>query len=318
MTYIAWMHDGTLPRGQVGGKGASLSALMSAGFQVPDGFCVTADGYRHFAQANGMESKVEAILASLDTSDPARVRHAGETITAMVKESPLPADLRAEICEAHAQLISRLGSHTAVRSSAISEDGSAASFAGLYESYLNMVGEDEVLDAVHRCYVSLWSQRAVSYRANRGGSADEAMAVVVMKLVPSETSGIAFTAHPVTGSLDQVIINASFGLGEAIVSGRVTPDSFLIDKRNFTMLEREIYPKELAVFPHPEGGGGVIEEKLAYDRQRAASLTDEQALDVARLAAKVETHYGSPQDIEWGLYHGQLYLLQSRPITTLG
>jgi pyruvate,water dikinase len=211
-----------------------------------------------------------------------------------------------------------MGAHTAVRSSAISEDGSAASFAGLYESYLNMIGEDEVLDAVHRCYVSLWSQRAVSYRANRGSNADEAMAVVVMKLVPSETSGIAFTAHPVTGSLDQVIINASFGLGEAIVSGRVTPDSFLVDKRNFAILEREIYPKELAVFPHPDGGGGVVEEKLAPDRQRAASLTDEQACEVARLAARVETHYGSPQDIEWGLYEDQLYLLQSRPITTLG
>ena len=318
MSYIVWMHNGKLPREQVGGKGASLSDLMAAGFKVPDGFCVTADAYRHFVKSAGIEARVAPILASLDTSDAASVRHAAETVSCLVREMPLPDDLKAEISEAHAQLASTMGSHTAVRSSAISEDGSAASFAGLYDSYLNMVGEAEVLDAVHRCYVSLWSQRAVSYRANRGAGADEAMAVVVMKLVPSETSGIAFTAHPVTGSLDQVIINSSFGLGEAIVSGRVTPDSFLIDKRNFTLLEREIYPKELAIFPHPGGGGGVIEEKLGFDRQRAPSLTDEQALDVARLAAQVETHYGSPQDIEWGLYDGQLYLLQSRPITTLG
>jgi pyruvate,water dikinase len=318
MSHIVWMHSGKLPREQVGGKGASLSDLMSAGFRVPDGFCVTADAYRHFAKSTGIEDRVAPILANLDTSDAAAVRHAGETVSGLVRETPLPDDLQDEIREAHAQLAAAMGTHLAVRSSAISEDGSAASFAGLYESYLNMVGDHEVLDAVHRCYVSLWSQRAVSYRANRGSGADEAMAVVVMKLVPSETSGIAFTAHPVTGSLDQVIINASFGLGEAIVSGRVTPDSFLVDKRNFSLLEREIYPKELAIFPHPGGGGGVIEEKLSFDKQRAPSLSDEQALDVARLAAQVETHYGSPQDIEWGLHEGQLYLLQSRPITTLG
>jgi pyruvate,water dikinase len=210
-----------------------------------------------------------------------------------------------------------MGSHAAVRSSAISEDGSAASFAGLYDSYLNMVGADEVLDAVHRCYISLWAERAVSYRAGRTDAADESMAVVVMKLVPSETSGIAFTAHPVTGSLDQVIINSSFGLGEAVVSGQVTPDSFLVDKNSFGLLEREIYPKELAIYPHPEGGGGTVEERLSPDRQREASLTDEQACEVARLAAAVEKHYGSPQDIEWALCEGTLYLLQSRPITTL-
>jgi phosphoenolpyruvate synthase/pyruvate phosphate dikinase len=318
MSYIAWMHNGKLPRERVGGKGASLSELMSAGFKVPDGFCVTADGYRYFVTANGLEDRVAAVLAQLDSSDAAAVRHAAETIGGLVREMPLPGDLCEEIGEAHAQLTATMGRHSAVRSSAISEDGSAASFAGLYESYLNMVGAPEVLDAVHRCYVSLWSQRAVSYRANRAGGSEEAMAVVVMKLVPSETSGIAFTAHPVTGSLDQVIINSSFGLGEAIVSGRVTPDSFLIDKRDFRLLEREIYPKELAVFPHPGGGGGVIEEKLTPDRQRAASLTDEQATAVARLAVEVEAHYGSPQDIEWGMYNGQLYLLQSRPITTLG
>ena len=173
-----------------------------------------------------------------------------------MRETPLPDDLKSEISAGYQELTKSMGAHAAVRSSAISEDGSAASFAGLYESYLNMVGDHEVLDAVHRCYVSLWSERAISYRAGRGDGADEAMAVVVMKLVPSETAGIAFTAHPVTGSLDQVIINASFGLGETIVSGRVTPDSFLVDKNSFTILEREIYAKELALYPHEEGGGG--------------------------------------------------------------
>jgi phosphoenolpyruvate synthase/pyruvate phosphate dikinase len=317
MSYIAWMHSGKLPREEAGGKGASLSELISAGFKVPDGFVVTADAYRHYASVTGIGDKISAALAKLDPSNSAAVRHATEIAAGLVRETPLPDDLKSEIGTGYQELTKTMGSHAAVRSSAISEDGSAASFAGLYESYLNMVGDHEVLDAVHRCYVSLWSERAVSYRAGRADGADEAMAVVVMKLVPSETSGIAFTAHPVTGSLDQVIINASFGLGEAIVSGRVTPDSFLVDKNSFTILEREIYAKELAIYPHAEGGGGTIEEHLSPDRQRAASLTDEQACDVARLAAQVEGHYGSPQDIEWGLYDDTLYLLQSRPITTL-
>jgi pyruvate,water dikinase len=317
MSYIVWMNSGKLSREEVGGKGSSLAELISAGFKVPAGFVVTADAYRHFASSTGIAGRISEALAKLDASDLAAVRHATELITGLVREMALPEDLKAEVTAAYEDLSSSMGSHAAVRSSAISEDGSAASFAGLYDSYLNMVGADEVLDAVHRCYVSLWAERAVSYRAGRTDAADEAMAVVVMKLVPSETSGIAFTAHPVTGSLDQVIINSSFGLGEAVVSGQVTPDSFLVDKNSFGLLEREIYPKELAIYPHPEGGGGTVEERLSPDRQREASLTDEQACEVARLAAEVEKHYGSPQDIEWALYQGTLYLLQSRPITTL-
>ena len=152
-----------------------------------------------------------------------------------------------------------------MRSSAISEDGAAASFAGLYETYLNVNGIDDVLANVQRCYLSLWSERAVQYRMRRGGGADEAMAVVVMGLVPSETSGIAFTAHPVTGARDCIVINASWGLGEAIVSGRVTPDMFVITKGSYALTEREIYAKELAIYPHPEGGG-TIEETLTAER----------------------------------------------------
>jgi phosphoenolpyruvate synthase/pyruvate phosphate dikinase len=317
MSYIAWMHSGRLSREDVGGKGASLAEMIDAGFKVPDGFVVKADGYRHFANATGIDVRIAEALDRIDASDSAAVRHATELITGLVREMELPDDLKTEISGGYEELTQRLGVHSAVRSSAISEDGAEASFAGLYESYLNMVGADEVLDAVHRCYVSLWAERAVSYRAGRPGGAEEAMAVVVMGLVPSDVSGIAFTAHPVTGSLDQVIINASFGLGEAVVSGRVTPDSFLVDKNTFGLLEREIYPKELAIYPHPEGGGGTVEDYLSPERQREASLTDEQACDVARLAAAVEQHYGSPQDIEWAMHDGTLYLLQSRPITTL-
>jgi len=194
--------------------------------------------------------------------------------------------------------------------------GAVASFAGLYETFLNVNGIDDVLANVQRCYLSLWSERAVLYRMRHGGSANESMAVVVMGLVPSETSGIAFTAHPVTGARDCIVINASWGLGEAIVSGRVTPDMFVITKGSYALTEREIYAKELAIYPHPQGGG-TIEETLSAERAQAPSLSDDEAREVARMAERVETHYGSPQDLEWAIRDGQLYLLQSRPITTL-
>lgn len=314
--YIAWMRDGVLPRDEVGGKGASLSALMSAGFEVPDGFCITAQGYRHYATTAGLTDQIARLLASVDTAAPASINEAAERITSIIHETPLPDDLATAIRHAYKELTAKLGMPCAVRSSSIAEDGSAASFAGLHESFLNVRGADEVIEAVHRCYASLWSERAVGYRARRGENADEAMAVVVMGLVPCDTAGIAFTAHPVTASMDQIVINSSFGLGEAIVSGRVTPDSFVIDKHSFAVLEREIYPKTFAIYPHPEGDG-TVEQTLPPDRQKVASLTDEEACAVARLATRVEEHYGTPQDIEWGLYGGDLYLLQSRPITTL-
>ncbi len=316
MSFIAWMDSGKLPREQVGGKGAALSDLSASGFRVPVGFCVTADGYRHFAETTGVTGKIASILATIDPSQPATTRTAAEQIGTLIKDTPLPPELRGAIEEAYAALMAKQDMACAVRSSAISEDGSAASFAGLYETYLNIRGIDDILSKVHECYVSLWAERAVGYRARNGGGLDEAMSVVVMGLVPSESSGIAFTAHPVTGALDMVVINASWGLGEAIVSGRVTPDSFVVQKGSFNIVEREIYPKETGTFPNPEGHG-TIDVTLASDIQRKPSLTDEEACAVARLATSVEEHYGSPQDVEWGLVAGELYLLQSRPITTL-
>ncbi len=317
MAYIEWFHKGKLARQQVGGKGASLSELVSAGFPVPSGFCVTADGYRHFVGAGGVAGSIKTLLAKADLSRFESSHAAAAAITALLAETPLPEDLREEIGEAYDALTAMTGLACAVRSSAISEDGANASFAGLYESYLNVRGITDVLTAVRRCYASLWSDRALRYRSRNGaGSADEVMAVVVMGLVPSEVSGIAFTAHPVTGARDLVIINSSWGLGEAIVSGRVTPDSFVVDKNSYAVLERDIFTKELAIFSHPDGGG-TIERQLPPDKRSAPSLSDDQAQAVARLATQVESHYGSPQDVEWGLANRQLFILQSRPITTL-
>jgi pyruvate,water dikinase len=317
MAYIEWLDARRLSREIAGGKGASLSELVAAGFTVPPGFIIVADAYRHFADAGDTAARIDAILRTADVATPACAREATGQFTSLILETPLPDDLREEIAAAYDELTTKSGVACAVRSSAISEDSGEASFAGLYETYLNVSGIGEVLDRVHRCYASLWSERAVRYRAQRTDSAaDEAMAVVVMGLVPAEVSGIAFTAHPVTGAADQVVINASWGLGEAIVAGLVTPDSFVVEKGSFRLLEREIYEKELAHLPHPDGVG-TVETALEPDRASAPSLQDGEAVDVARMAVRIEQHYGAPQDIEWAMQGGKLYLLQSRPITTL-
>jgi pyruvate,water dikinase len=314
MSYIAWMNEGKLAREQVGGKGASLSNLAASGFNVPPGFCVTAKAYRHFSLANGLDAKIEALMRNVDPAQPASVAQASAEIEALVADTALPEDLCTAITQAYAALMAEQDMACAVRSSAVSEDGAAASFAGLYETYLNVRGELAILDRLHKCYASLWAERAVGYRARNGGGHEESMAVVIMGLVPAETSGIAFTAHPVTGSLDTVVINSSWGLGEAIVSGRVTPDSFLVAKSSWQIIERDIFAKEIAT--HPEGDG-TVDTPVERSKQNQPSLTDDQVLDVAKLATRVEDHYGKPQDVEWALAGGSLYLLQSRPITTL-
>lgn len=296
--YIEWMDRGPLLREEVGGKAASLSELTTSGFPVPAGFVVTAAGYRRFLAA-----------AALDGAAPGALQR-------LISGAELPDDLAAEIDNAYARLVLRAGETCAVRSSGISEDGADASFAGLYETYLNIRGASEVRRALRRCYASLWSARASLYRENRGSVDEQAMAVVVMSLVPAEVSGVAFTANPVTGARDEVVINASWGLGETIVSGRVTPDFFAVQKGSLALLEREVFPKDLVILPRP-GGGGTVESIPSPERAAAPSLTDEQVVDVARLAIAIEAHFGSPQDIEFAIAQGRLSVLQARPITTL-
>jgi len=315
MTFIQWLHRGPIGREMVGGKAASLSALLAGGFEVPLGFAVTAGGYSRFEGEAGMGEKIAHLIDALDPKDGAALRSAAAEAAGLVEAAPIPEDLRGQVAAAYDELVSLSGVPCAVRSSAVSEDGASASFAGLYETYLNVQGIRAVIEALRHCYASLWSERAIRYRALKGLGSD-AMAVVVMGLVPSDASGIAFTAHPVTGERDKVVINSSWGLGEAIVSGRVTPDSFVVQKGSFALVERDIYDKELAIYPHPDTGG-TIEKTLAPDKAGAPSISDDQACELARIATAVESHFGAPQDVEWGIHDGRLFLLQSRPITTL-
>ncbi|MEX1104071.1 MAG: PEP/pyruvate-binding domain-containing protein, partial [Dehalococcoidia bacterium] len=246
----------------------------------------------------------------------ADVRAACEPFTSRLAGASLPADIAGEVLEAFRVLRERTGESAtfAVRSSGVSEDSAGASFAGLYESYLNLHSAHEVLDAIQKCYDCLWEPRAVQYRAlKKIDHAGEAMAVVVMKTIPSDVSGVAFSLNPVTGATDEVVINASWGLGEAVVSGMVTPDNY-VARKDGAVLIRDIYEKTVRVVAAPHG---------TEKQDTPSHLVNAPALDEARIAhvactvAQVEAHYGCPIDVEFAYdAAGAFYLLQARPITT--
>ena len=300
----------------VGGKGANLGEMTRAGLPVPPGFCVTTEAFRRFLAGDpDLETAVYARLAALAPDDVAGVRAAGQTIRARLLELPVPAEVEAALLEAW----QRLGPDEAyaVRSSATAEDLPGASFAGQQDSYLNVQGREALVDALRRAWVSLFTDRAILYRAQNGfDHRDVTLSAVVQRMVLPEVSGILFTADPLTGHRHVASIDAGFGLGEALVSGIISADNFRVDKRTGEILERRIADKKLAIRPLPAGGTEPV-ALAAADSQRA-SLSDAQARALTELGGRVEAHYGQPQDIEWVIdAAGDLYLVQSRPITSL-
>jgi phosphoenolpyruvate synthase/pyruvate phosphate dikinase len=318
MSFVAWLdRPGDATPARVGGKAASLGRLHAAGFPVPPGFAVTVDAYRAFHHLNG----VEAALAALEALDgprpsPAQVREVCAPILQVLRDARLPGEVAESVGSAFSELAARAGSEAtfAVRSSSASEDGAAASFAGLYESFLNLRGEDEVLGSVQRCYHCLWEPRAVQYRAiKRISHRSEAMGVVVMQTIHSAVSGVAFSLNPVSGATDEVVINASWGLGEAIVSGAVTPDNFVVGKDG-AIRQVDVAHKHVHVVPVP---GGTEEQAVPPHLASSRALSDDQVRQVAETTAAVERHYGRPMDIEFAYdAAGRFFLLQARPITT--
>ncbi len=298
----------------VGGKGANLGEMAAAGFPVPDGFCLTTVAFRRFMEASGQAETVYALLEKVDPGDVESVRRMGEQVRTCLRAASIPEDIARAVQDAW----QRIGPEHAyaVRSSATAEDLPDASFAGQQDTYLNVRGADALLDAVHRCWVSLFTDRAILYRIQNGFDHREvALSVVVQRMVMSEVSGTLFTADPVTGHRHTMTIDASFGLGEALVSGLVTPDTYRVDKRNRVILERQIAEKEVAILP--EENGGTRQVILPPEQRRQKVLTDEQLLELTDLGCRVEAHYGKPQDMEWAMEAGRIYLLQTRPITSL-
>ena len=290
---LATLDRSTLPL--AGGKAANLGELLQAGFPVPPGFCVTTAAYAEVAQLAGLER----ILAAAQTDTPEALEHLAAEARGALLDAPIPEQLAAAVRAAYAEL-SRDGEPpaVAVRSSATAEDLPDASFAGQQDTYLDVRGEAALLDAIRRCWASLWTDRAVAYRhANTIDQRAVRLAVVVQVMVPSATAGVLFTANPLTGRRQEAVIDAAPGLGEAVVSGVVRPDHFVVDTAADRIVDRT---------RGDEGSSG------------AACLTDRQVLELARLGARVEAHYGAPQDLEWAYDPaGTLWLLQARPITTL-
>ncbi len=295
----------------LGGKGANLAELMSAGLPVPPGFCITTVAYEMVAS----EARLEEILDTYGTGGKDS-RHLAEVARNCLLGASLPAIVVQAITDAYRNLGAGKPVPVAVRSSATAEDLPSASFAGQQETSLNVVGIETVLDAVQRCFASLWTDRAVSYRASLGIDQHTVrFAVVVQCMIESSVSGVLFTAHPLTGKRRQAVIDANPGLGEAVVSGATNPDHFVVNTATAEIVERCLGEKQV-IIRGIEGGGITRTETSA--NQGCACLSDEQIRALAALGAQVEAHYGVPQDIEWTIDPlGKLWLVQSRPITTL-
>ncbi|MBN1812577.1 MAG: hypothetical protein JXA14_12130 [Anaerolineae bacterium] len=324
-----------------GGKGASLTRLVAAGLPVPDGFHVTTAAYREFVEQNGLQNHILAALEAVDPSCLDTLETASQAIRDLFAGAEMPAAIAGAVAQAYAELagqnpyvagepqsgsLEQLAQPVAVRSSATAEDLPEASFAGQQDTYLNVRGAEAVLQAVKRCWASLWTARAIGYRARVGADRDlPLLAVVVQMLVPAEAAGIMFTANPVTGRRDQVVISAAWGLGEAVVGGLVTPDSLTVDKATGEVLVRETADK-LVMTVRVEGG---TEEQSVPDNLRDAPvLDDKQAAELVRLGVQIEELYEMPMDIEWALTlpspggrgaggEGEFAILQARPITAL-
>ena len=294
-----------------GGKGANLARLTRAGFPVPQGFIVATAAYRAFLAANGLEPVIQSALASASAGEANAFEPASAAIRAAFAAGAFPADLQAEFRAAYVQIGA---GPVAVRSSATAEDLPDLSFAGQQDSYLNVIGADQLLAAVVKCWASLWTARAIGYRQrNNISHVGAALAVVVQPMVPSEVSGVLFTANPLSGLLSETVIDATFGLGEALVSGQVQPDHFVVDAPTGRLTARTLGAKQVATRARP--GGGV--DTLAEDSGARPTLTDDQIRQLVDLGQRIQREYAAPQDIEWALAGGQLYILQSRAITSL-
>jgi phosphohistidine swiveling domain-containing protein len=294
-----------------GGKGANLACLKRALFPVPDGFIITTQAYRDFLAANRLEAQILARIAAVDLEHPDTLEAASQRIRALFSAGAISAAFVGELQAAYRELGS---SAVAVRSSATAEDLPELSFAGQQETYLNVLGVERLQQAVVDCWGSLWTARAIGYRLrNAIDQAQVALAVVVQVMVQSEASGVLFTANPLTGLRAEMVIDATLGLGEALVSGQVEPDHYAVDPAAGRILSKMLGAKSLSIHGAPAGGTQVVE----LSRGAVQALPDEQIVDLAQLGHKAAELFGFPQDIEWAWAEGKLYLLQSRPVTAL-
>lgn len=299
-----------------GGKGASLCRMSRAGLPVPEGFIVRSEMFNAFMEANGLWDYVFEKLGTIDFSSDASLIAVSAEIRRRIIDCPVPQDMAEDIVKHY----SRIGAGrepVAVRSSGTAEDLDDASFAGQQETFLFVIGNDDVVKFIKECWASLYNDRAIFYRREK--KFDErsiSIAVVVQRMVSAQKAGVMFTSNPITNDYNTVVLEAAWGLGEAIVSGIVTPDNLWIDKRTGEVTTEYISEKETMVVRLSERGG-TKEEPVPQELREAPVLTDEERNRLVELARKIEDFYKKPEDIEWAIVDGQVYLLQSRPITTM-
>ena len=297
----------------VGGKGANLGELTEAKLPVPPGFVVTSDAYRYAVESAGIAERLAKLMESVDADSESDLTRAANEAQDLLQTLTLPSDLAKAIVEAYQKLGE--GVRVAVRSSGTGEDAGDTSFAGMNATFTNVAGDDDVLANVKACWASLYGARVISYRITRGLTDVPAMGVVVQEMIPSERSGVMFTADPSTSDTSRIVIDAAFGQGEVVVSGEVEPDTYVLAKAGPTLVHVRVGLKSFKIIRGPDGKDLNVDLSAEEASQRV--LSDDEALELARLGLATEAHYGAPQDTEWAIANGTIYLVQSRPITTL-
>lgn len=313
MKFIRFFKDITKNNVSIaGGKGASLGEMTRAGFPVPPGFVVLVAAFERFIEETEILSDIDAVLDEVNHKDVSSVEVASQKIQSIILSEEIPKDIEDEIKSSFKKLKAKF---VAVRSSATSEDSSTAAWAGQLDTYLNTT-DANLVENVKRCWASLFTPRAIFYRFEKNLHGHKiSVAVVVQKMLKPEVSGISFSVHPVTQDRNQLIIEACFGLGESIVSGQITPDSYVVEKKRMTILDKSVSEQAREIIGLKEGG----DEWRDIPAKKGAmqKLSDKQIMELSKFVVKIETHYGFPVDIEWALEKGKLYILQARPITTL-
>ncbi len=315
---IVWFSEvGKKDIASVGGKGANLGELTNARIPVPPGFIVTSDAYYQFLKSTNLESQIRQLLAPLDPHDSKELQQTAEKIQKLVLDSTLPDDLAKEIQTAYKKMGEGF---VAVRSSATAEDLPDASFAGQQSTFLNVQGDAKVVEAVKGCWASLFNARAIFYRAEQKFDHFKVgIAVPVQRMVQSQASGVMFTVEPVTSDKNKIAIEAVYGLGEAIVSGEVTPDLYIIDKSTLQIVSKEINKQDWQLIKNPTLNDGSMNIKVPIptELQGAQKISDEEILKLAAIGKNIEAHYSFPQDIEWAKENKDLFITQARPVTTI-
>lgn len=295
-----------------GGKGASLGEMTRVGIPVPPGFVLLAHAFEQFLAETDLSAEIDTILHTVDRKEMHTIEHASEKIQGLILGAKMPRDIARGIEREFKNLGAK---YVAVRSSATAEDSLSAAWAGQLDTYLNTT-RASLLQNVQKCWASLFTPRAIFYRFEKDLHRQKiSVAVVIQKMVESETSGIAFSVHPVTEDHNQLIIEAGFGLGEAIVSGQITPDSYVVEKEPRRIIDTNVSTQTRGLYRSPQGGNEWRD--ISEPKSSSQVLSQEKVLELAKLVIHIENHYGFPCDIEWAYEKGSFYIVQSRPITTL-